>query len=141
MDEDEFEDLDDLDWGDISEDLEANREALLAEATTEEEEAPAPAAANGAGSAPEPVGDIDLNFLLDVQLTIVVEAGRTNLKISKVLELDKGSVVEMDNSVGEPLDIRVNEQLVARGEIVVINEKFAIRLTDIVSPDERFATL
>ena len=58
-----------------------------------------------------------------------------------LLELDQGSIVELQSAIGEPLDIRVNEKLVARGEIVVINDKFAVRITDIISPDDRFAAL
>ncbi|MGA0406224.1 MAG: FliM/FliN family flagellar motor switch protein, partial [bacterium] len=63
------------------------------------------------------------------------------IRIEDLLELDQGSIVELQSAIGEPLDIRVNEKLVARGEIVVINDKFAVRITDIISPDDRFAAL
>ena len=84
---------------------------------------------------------LDIDFLLDVQLNIQVEVGRSQIRIEDLLELDQGSIVELQSAIGEPLDIRVNEKLVARGEIVVINDKFAVRITDIISPDDRFAAL
>ena len=96
---------------------------------------------------PAPVGpghvasELDIDFLLDVQLNIQVEVGRSQIRIEDLLELDQGSIVELQSAIGEPLDIRVNEKLVARGEIVVINDKFAVRITDIISPDDRFAAL
>ena len=76
-----------------------------------------------------------------MQLNIQVEVGRSQIRIEDLLELDQGSIVELQSAIGEPLDIRVNEKLVARGEIVVINDKFAVRITDIISPDDRFAAL
>ena len=85
--------------------------------------------------------ELDIDFLLDVQLNIQVEVGRSQIRIEDLLELDQGSIVELQSAIGEPLDIRVNEKLVARGEIVVINDKFAVRITDIISPDDRFAAL
>ena len=86
-------------------------------------------------------GDMDINFLLDVNLSIMVEVGRTHMLIEDLLRLEENSIVELDSMVGQPLNIRANEKLVARGEIVVINEKFAVRITDIISPDDRFAAL
>ena len=71
----------------------------------------------------------------------MVEVGRTHMLIEDLLRLEENSIVELDSMVGQPLNIRANEQLVARGEIVVINEKFAVRITDIISPDDRFAAL
>ena len=85
--------------------------------------------------------ELDIDFLLDVQLNIQVEVGRSQIRIEDLLELVQGSIVELQSAIGEPLDIRVNEKLVARGEIVVINDKFAVRITDIISPDDRFAAL
>ena len=84
---------------------------------------------------------MDINFLLDVNLSIMVEVGRTHMLIEDLLRLEESSIVELDSMVGQPLNIRANEKLVARGEIVVINEKFAVRITDIISPDDRFAAL
>jgi len=78
-----------------------------------------------------------LDFILDIPLQLTVELGRTKLLVKDVLELNQGSVVELTKMAGEPLDVFVNSKLVARGEAVVINEKFGIRLVDIISPNER----
>jgi flagellar motor switch protein FliN/FliY len=82
-----------------------------------------------------------LDLLLDVPLELSVELGRTRMSIQELLSLGPGSVVELDKVAGEPLDILVNDRLVARGEAVVVNDKFGIRITDIVSPTERIARL
>lgn len=78
-----------------------------------------------------------LDLLLDIPLQLSVELGRTKLLVKEVLQLNQGSVVELNKLAGEPLDVYVNSKLVARGEAVVVNEKFGIRLTDIVSASER----
>lgn len=82
-----------------------------------------------------------LDFILDIPLEISVELGRTSMLIHELLQLGPGSVIELDKLAGEPMEILVNEKLVARGEVVVIKDKFAIRLTDIVSPIERINSL
>ena len=82
-----------------------------------------------------------LDFLMDVPLQVTVELGRRRLRIGDLLALAKGSVVELDKVAGEPLDVRVNDQLVARGEAVVVNDKFGVRLTDVVSQSERVERL
>ena len=82
-----------------------------------------------------------LDLLLDVPLDVTVELGRARLTIQDLLTLGPGSVVELDKLAGEPLDILVNDRLVARGEVVVVNDKFGVRITDIVSPAERIARL
>ena len=147
--EESFENLDDLDWSDVEDELKANKDEILSQAVGEGNE-------NGDGissgeeaegeneSSPRislKEGDLDINFLLDVNLTIKVEVGRTEMLIEDLLKLEENSVVDLDSMVGQPLNIRANEKLVARGEIVVINEKFAVRITDIISPDDRFAAL
>ena len=83
----------------------------------------------------------DLDFLLDIPLEISVELGRTNMIINDLLQLGQGSVVELDKLAGEPLEIFVNHKLVARGEAVVVNDKFGVRITDIISPTERVKQL
>ena len=93
-----------------------------------------PAAANAPASR-------RLELLLDVPLELSVELGRTRMSIQELLALGPGSVIELDKVAGEPLDILVNDRLVARGEAVVVNDKFGIRITDIVSPAERIARL
>ena len=82
-----------------------------------------------------------IELLLDVPLELSVELGRTRMSIQELLSLGPGSVIELDKVAGEPLDILVNNRLVARGEAVVVNDKFGIRITDIVSPAERIARL
>jgi flagellar motor switch protein FliN/FliY len=79
----------------------------------------------------------NLDFILDIPLQVTVELGRTKLLVKDILQLGQGAVVELTKLAGEPLDIFVNSKLVARGEAVVINEKFGVRLVDIVSPNER----
>jgi flagellar motor switch protein FliN/FliY len=83
----------------------------------------------------------NLDFILDISLEISVELGRTKIPISDLLQLGQGSVIELAKMTGEPLDILVNQRLVARGEVVVINDKFGVRLTDIISPAERVKQL
>jgi len=78
-----------------------------------------------------------LDFIMDIPLHVTVELGRTKLLVRDILQLNQGAVVELSKMAGEPLDVFVNSKLVARGEAVVVNEKFAIRLVDIVSPNER----
>jgi flagellar motor switch protein FliN/FliY len=79
----------------------------------------------------------DLDFILDIPLTLTVELGRNKMLISELLQLGQGSVLELTKLAGEPMDIFINQRLIARGEVVVVNEKFGVRLTDIVSPAER----
>ncbi len=83
----------------------------------------------------------ELDFILDIPLDVSVELGRTRLLINELLQLGQGSVVELNKLAGEPLEVFVNGKLVARGEAVVINEKFGVRLTDIISPMERVKQL
>lgn len=88
------------------------------------------------------IGDSSsLDLILDIPLTVTVELGRTKMLINDLLQLGQGSVVELTKLVGEPLEVLVNEKLVARGEVVVVNEKFGVRLTDIVTPMERVQSL
>lgn len=85
-------------------------------------------------------GEIDkkhLDFILDIPLQVTVELGRAKMLVKDVLQLNQGAVVELSKLAGEPLDIFVNSKLVARGEAVVVNDKFGVRLVDIVSPNER----
>ena len=79
----------------------------------------------------------DLDSILDISVSLSVEIGQTDLSIRNLLQLNQGSVVELDRLAGEPLDVLVNGTLVAHGEVVVVNEKFGIRLTDVVSTHER----
>ncbi len=86
-------------------------------------------------------GDVNMDAILDVPVTISMEIGRTNVTIRNLLQLNQGSVVELDRLAGEPMDVLVNGTLIAQGEVVVVNEKFGIRLTDIISQTERVKRL
>lgn len=86
-------------------------------------------------------GDINLDVVLDIPVTLSMEVGRSRISIRNLLQLNQGSVVELERATGEPLDVYVNGTLVAHGEVVVINEKFGIRLTDVISPAERIRKL
>ena len=85
--------------------------------------------------------DVNLEVILDVPVTLSMEVGRTRIPIRNLLQLNQGSVVELDRAAGEPLDVFVNGTLVAHGEVVVVNDKFGIRLTDIITPAERIRKL
>lgn len=92
--------------------------------------------------ADESIGpDLNLDVILDVPVTLSLEVGRARLPIRNLLQLNQGSVVELDRLAGEPLDVLVNGTLIAHGEVVVVNEKFGIRLTDVISPTERIKKL
>jgi flagellar motor switch protein FliN len=93
----------------------------------------APSAGGGAGN--------DINMILDIPVQLTVELGRTRIPIKHILQLAQGSVVELDALAGEPMDVLVNGYLIAQGEVVVVNDKFGIRLTDIVTPSERMRRL
>lgn len=85
--------------------------------------------------------EVKLDVILDVPVTVSLEIGRTKINIRNLLQLNQGSVVELDRFAGEPMDVLVNGTLVAHGEVVVVNDKFGIRLTDIISPSERVRKL
>lgn len=119
--------------------------AALAEQVSEEGGADVQPAAldeltedTGAGPANE---DVNMDLILDIPVNIAMEIGRTKISIRNLLQLNQGSVVELDRLAGEPMDVLVNGTLVAHGEVVVVNEKFGIRLTDVVSPAERVKKL
>ncbi|MFZ6755911.1 flagellar motor switch protein FliN [Undibacterium sp. Ji50W] len=126
------------DWG------AAIAEQEKAEAAAAEKSEPQPSAAifkefSGKSQAPETHNDID--FILDIPVQLTVELGRTKIAIKNLLQLAQGSVVELDGLAGEPMDVLVNGCLIAQGEVVVVNDKFGIRLTDIVTPAERIRKL
>ena len=93
------------------------------------------------GGAAGMAGGKDLNLILDIPVQLTVELGRTRIPIKNILHLAQGSVVELDALAGEPMDVLVNGYLIAQGEVVVVNEKFGVRLTDIVTPSERMRRL
>jgi flagellar motor switch protein FliN/FliY len=98
-----------------------------------------PASKNASGLSNEK--DRNLNLILDIPLKVTVELGRTKMPVSELLNLTQGSVIELSKLAGEPMEVYVNDKLIARGEAVVVNEKFGVRLTDIISPAERVEQL
>ena len=118
----------------------ASNEAVQSDPT--ESPAAADAAAVAPGSAETAASkDVNLDVILDVSVSLSMEAGRTRVPIRNLLQLNQGSVVELDRAAGEPLDVYVNGTLIAHGEVVVVNDKFGIRLTDVISPAERLRRL
>jgi len=89
----------------------------------------------------QPAGSPDLDVILDIPVRISMEVGNTEITIRNLLQLNQGSVIELDRLAGEPLDVLVNGTLIAHGEVVVVNEKFGIRMTDVISPSERIKKL
>lgn len=85
--------------------------------------------------------DMNLDLILDIPVTISVEIGNTKINIRDLLQLNQGSVIKLERMAGEPLDIKVNGTLIAHGEVVVVNDKYGIRLTDVISPTERVKKL
>jgi flagellar motor switch protein FliN/FliY len=119
--------------------------AALAEskpaATEVEQVAPAPFANLSQGAAAAAGAGNDISMVLDIPVQLTVELGRTRIPIKNILQLAQGSVVELETLAGEPMDVLVNGYLIAQGEVVVVNDKFGIRLTDIVTPSERMRRL
>jgi len=93
------------------------------------------------GDESETASDVNLDMILDVPVTLSLEIGRTRMPIRTLLQLNQGSVIELERGAGEPLDVYVNGTLIAHGEVVVINDRFGLRLTDVVSPSERIRRL
>ena len=93
------------------------------------------------GEKADEVKEANLDLILDIPLSVTVELGRSKMLINDLLQLGQGSVIELTKLVGDPLEVLVNNKLVARGEVVVVNEKFGVRLTDIVTPMERVKSL
>ncbi|MCW8886932.1 MAG: flagellar motor switch protein FliN [Motiliproteus sp.] len=117
-------------------------EAMAEQGVDPEDEAAAVALDELQDDAAPMVGDNpDLDVILDIPVSISMEVGSTEIAIRNLLQLSQGSVIELDRMAGEPLDIKVNGTLIAHGEVVVVNERFGIRLTDVVSPSERIRKL
>jgi flagellar motor switch protein FliN len=104
-------------------------------------EAAARAAFDPLTAEPGAATDLNLDVILDVSVSLSLEVGRTRIPIRNLLQLNQGSVVELERGAGEPLDVYVNGTLIAQGEVVVVNDRFGVRLTDVVSPAERIKRL
>ena len=115
--------------------------ALSEQAVTEAGAKPAAMAELHDDAQPVEADDVNMDVILDIPVTISMEIGRTRINIRNLLQLNQGSVVELDRLAGEPLDVLVNGTLIAHGEVVVVNEKYGIRLTDVISPAERVKKL
>jgi flagellar motor switch protein FliN/FliY len=145
-------DSDDVDWGDaMNEQAAGEAEADWGDAMAEQqaetkksdkyEAAEFPALNDAKQKSHQNTDEVKLDVILDVPVTVSLEIGRTRINIRNLLQLNQGSVVELDRFAGEPMDVLVNGTLVAHGEVVVVNDKFGIRLTDIISPSERVRKL
>jgi flagellar motor switch protein FliN/FliY len=129
--------LDD-DWGAAI----AEQAAAEAAALQKQQQTPSAAVFQDFGTKnPRPDTPNDIDFILDIPVQLTVELGRTKIAIKNLLQLAQGSVVELDGLAGEPMDVLVNGCLIAQGEVVVVNDKFGIRLTDIITPSERIRKL
>ena len=123
------------DWG------AAIAEQAQAEAAAQAKSASAEVFQDFASPAPRADTHNDIDFILDIPVQLTVELGRTKIAIKNLLQLAQGSVVELDGLAGEPMDVLVNGCLIAQGEVVVVNDKFGIRLTDVITPSERIRKL
>ncbi len=115
--------------------------ALEEQAGVEAEQAAATPLTDDAKTRSVADSDLELDMILDIPVTISMEIGRTKINIRNLLQLSQGSVVELDRLAGEPMDVLVNNTLIAHGEVVVVNDKFGIRLTDVISAAERIKKL
>jgi flagellar motor switch protein FliN/FliY len=120
---------------------EALEEQKGAEAKPEDTSQGGPLFGSSPTSKDKDLGSNDINMVLDIPVTLSVELGRTKVPIKYILQLAQGSVVELDALAGEPMDVLINGYLIAQGEVVVVNDKFGIRLTDVVTPSERLKRL
>lgn len=127
----------------MADNLDSLAEKLAAEAAAGDEAAAAGAGDGGASATPELDAQKDRNLalILDIPLRVTVELGRTKMPVNELLNLGQGSVLELNKLAGEPMEVFVNDKLIARGEAVVVNEKFGVRLTDIISTKERVEQL
>lgn len=118
-------------------------DAMLAQSESASTRAPMQEFVEPPATAKEPVSvdGPNLDVILDIPVSISMEVGSTDISIRNLLQLNQGSVVELDRLAGEPLDVLINGTLIAHGEVVVVNEKFGIRLTDVISPSERIKKL
>ncbi|BEV71695.1 MULTISPECIES: flagellar motor switch protein FliN [unclassified Paludibacterium] len=129
------------DWAAAMAEQEVADASMTAEA--EPEAVPASNLFQELGTGPDTSGNVpsNLDMILDIPVQLTVELGRTKIAIRNLLQLAQGSVVELDGQAGEPMDVLVNGCLIAQGEVVVVNDKFGIRLTDIITPAERIRRL
>jgi flagellar motor switch protein FliN/FliY len=127
-------------WAETMEDLERQRQLIQEQAKTQTSSVGAELGVAQSALSPGPELP-NLQFILDIPLQVTVELGRKRLLVHDLLQLSQGSVIELTKQIGEPFEVLINQKLIARGEIVVINDKFGVRITDIISPLERVQQL
>ncbi len=131
-------------WAAAAEDLEEQRQILRDSAdksAAEKEDDAVAVAKDDAPEASAELADEKLGMVLDIQLNLSVELGSTKMLINDLLQLGQGSVIELTKLVGDPLEVMVNKKLIAKGEVVVVNEKFGVRITEVIGPKERIESL
>jgi flagellar motor switch protein FliN len=129
-----------ISWADAMEDLERQKQMIQNQAKVQAHPAVPELSVSKPSLSPGPELP-NLQFILDIPLQVTVELGRKRLLVHDLLQLSQGSVIELTKQIGEPFEVLINQKLIARGEIVVINDKFGVRITDIISPLERVQQL
>ena len=143
MDFSEMDGMDDIDWSDVESELQQNKEMIQA-AATGGGDAPADTGGGGGGTddaALELDGDVGMEFLMKIPLKLEVEVGTATILIKELLSIHTGSVFELKKRLGDPMDIKIHNKLVAQGEIIIQNEKFGIKIVKILDKEKRLASL
>ena len=125
-----FDTIDELDWSDVEEELKQNKDMIMSEASQ-----PPPSSGAAAAQA-QGAGNSDISSLIDIPLNLTVEVGRKKMLIKDLLAIDTESVLELEKGVGEPLNVMVNDKIVAKGEVVVHNARFGLKITKIIDQNE-----
>ncbi|MBT3225867.1 MAG: flagellar motor switch protein FliN [Deltaproteobacteria bacterium] len=133
--------MDDIDWSDVEGELQKNKEMLIDEAEANKSVEMDELIDADETDQAESLGEVETDFLMDIPLRLTVEVGRTRLLIKNLLALETGSVVELKKRIGSPMNVLINDKLVAKGEIVVQNEKFGLKLTEIIEESKRILKL
>lgn len=130
--------VDSIDWSDVEAELQQNKEMIKSEAA---DAGPGFDAGETAGDQVSAPSDVSVDFLMDIPLKLRVEVGTCSMFIKDVLKLNYESIVELNKNIGQPMDILINNKLVARGEVIIQNEKFGLRITEIMAQEERLDAL
>lgn len=133
--------MDDIDWSDVEGELQKNKEMLLDEAEANKSAEMDDLVDTEETEQDDSLGEVETDFLMDIPLRLTVEVGRTKLLIKNLLALELGSIVELKKRIGSPMNVLINDKLVAKGEIVVQNEKFGLKLTEIIEESKRILKL
>lgn len=138
-----LDEMDDIDWSDVEGELQKNRDMLLeeAEANQSRDIEPAGGSDGDLESVDDDLSEIGADFLMDIPLHLTIEVGRSTLLVKDILALEIGSIVELKKRIGSPIHVLINDKLVAKGEIVVQNEKFGLKVTEIIEESERLQKL